>query len=336
VELADGRARNWWTLWILPQEAGMPRSVRVTRALDAQALQDLRDGGKVILLADGSPGSFLPSPTWMLRGGLWFPPHVLNTQLPHEFYLDLVVKDLHPRGLLRMEEIAEQVTPIVAFWETHDLERVVDSSLVLETRVGEGRLLVSSLDHDSAAGRYLLQVFAEHLESGPAPATSFSAATIDAMVARLTGGTHDLTAEAWSFRPGGGESSAAEEWSPIAVGRAWESCGFPDLDGWATYRLDIDLPVEWHGEPLYLNFEGVDDAFEVYFDGRPCGSGGDIGKRRTAFAEASAHQLTASLEPGSHRIEVRVFDWYGAGGIHRPVRLSTRPLGKSAAFLVGR
>src|SRR5690606_4959129 len=100
-----------------------------------------------------------------------------------------------------------------------------------------------------------------------------------------------------------------------------------------TYALEIDVDPSWEGEPLWLHFEGVDDAFEVDFDGERRGGGGDIETRRTAFDEASSHRLAERVTAGLHRIEVRVYDWYGAGGIHRPVTLSTRPSGVASSFL---
>ena len=82
-------------------------------------------------------------------------------------------------------------------------------------------------------------------------------------------------------------------------------------------------------------FTGVDDAYEVYLDGVAKGTGGDIGERRTAFDEEKSHLLTDAATAGPVTIDVRVYDWYGAGGIHRPVRLSTRPLGVASRFLRG-
>lgn len=204
--------------------------------------------------------------------------------------------------------------------------------MVFETGVGKGRLLVSALCHEGAAGQYLIALFRRHLAAGPAPRSALAAETVAAIGDRLVARTMDLTAREWQFRPeaqGGAESP----WVPLRVGQSWEGQGFGALDGWATYRLDVDLPEDWGGEPLYLNFEGVDDAFEVFCDGEKKGSGGDIEQRLTAFDTASAHLLSEAVAAGRHLIEVRVFDWYGAGGIHRPVSLSTRPLGPAADFI---
>ena len=51
---------------------------------------------------------------------------------------------------------------------------------------------------------------------------------------------------------------------------------------------------------------------------------GNIATRTDTFNEKFSHDLTALVQPGkTHVIAVRVFDWYGAGGIFRPVTLGT-------------
>jgi len=334
VRLGSADASNDWSLWALPPTQPLPDGVRVVRSLDPGQIVRMLMGEKVILLTDGRAGSVKVSDTWLLRGSLWFPTHPLTKTIAPEFFLDLVVKDLHPSGLMRLEELGDQIQPVLAFWETHDLDHVRDSCLVFETRVGAGRLLVSSLNHDNAAGRYLLSAFAQHLTHGPVPKAALEAHVVDAISERLEGRSMDLTSRSWLFRPDPDENVEEDpDWVEIPIGRAWESFGFETLDGWATYALDLDLSGAWLGQPLYVNFEGVDDAFKVHFDGTLCGTGGDIPNRATAFDEASSHRLTEALSAGAHRLEVRVYDWYGAGGIHRPVHLSNVPLAGGAGFI---
>ena len=59
-------------------------------------------------------------------------------------------------------------------------------------------------------------------------------------------------------------------------------------------------------------------------NGQQVGTGGDPAKKLTAFEDRASHEITQAVKPGEHcTIAVRVLDWYGAGGIHRPVTLGT-------------
>lgn len=46
------------------------------------------------------------------------------------------------------------------------------------------------------------------------------------------------------------------DWRDIRIGTAWEAQGYPALDGWAWYRLWVDIPARWQGRPVFLSFEG--------------------------------------------------------------------------------
>src|SRR5207302_10287342 len=118
-----------------------------------------------------------------------------------------------------------------------------------------------------------------------------------------------------------------DSWRPIRVGKHWEAQGWRNLDGWAWYRLDVTIPNDWAGHEVYLSFEGVDDHYEAFVNGTKIGSGGDPVAKRTAFDERASHKITSVVKPGEKcSIAVRVLDWYGAGGIHRPATLGTAEL----------
>jgi beta-galactosidase/beta-glucuronidase len=105
---------------------------------------------------------------------------------------------------------------------------------------------------------------------------------------------------------------------------AWESQGYPTLDGWAWYRVQVEIPRHWQGREIFLSFEGVDDMYEIYINGKLAGKGGDLATRKDAFNEHKSHNLSRVVEPGKPTVlVVRVHDWYGAGGIFRPVTLGT-------------
>ena len=110
--------------------------------------------------------------------------------------------------------------------------------------------------------------------------------------------------------------------------------GYPTLDGWAWYRLQVEIPDSWAGHDIYVSFEGVDDYYDVFVNGHKVGSGGDIESRTTAFEDRTSHSATEFATPGEKvTIAVRVYDWYGAGGLFRPVTLSTARLGSDVQIL---
>lgn len=331
-----GPARNSWSIWAVPETKPAGDRVKVVDRLTPELFEELLAGARILLRAGNRPGSFRVRPHWFLRGAPWFPTHPLHAEIPAEFFLDLMVKDLHPEGLLPVGGLFDSIDPIVAFWDDHDLTEVVDWAVAFETGVGEGRLLVTAFEHDdSAAGAWLLSRFRQHLADGPAPRSELSEEVRTAIADRLEARNLNLTDRPWEFRPEPPDQAPAD-WTEIRVGRSWEGQGHGALDGWARYRLQVEVPADWAGEALYVHFEGVDDAYEVFFDGEQKGAGGDIKNRLTAFEDKTSHLLAEQAAAGTHLLEVRVFDWYGAGGIHRPVSLSTRPLTLAASFLQGR
>ena len=79
---------------------------------------------------------------------------------------------------------------------------------------------------------------------------------------------------------------------------------------------------------MYVNFEGVDDYHELYVNGTKVGSGGDVKTKTTAFELRSSHDVSRLVTPGrTTHVAVRVYDWYGAGGLFRPVSIGTAPIG---------
>ena len=88
----------------------------------------------------------------------------------------------------------------------------------------------------------------------------------------------------------------------------------------------MTVPKDFAGKECYLRFTGVDDYYDLYVNGNKAGSGGDIPTKTTAFDETKSHKITALVKPGEPvTIAVHVYDWGGAGGIFRPVTLTTSP-----------
>lgn len=345
----DGKriAGNSWPIWIMPSPRTMPDDVMVIRRLDEKLLQQLEAGARMLLLPDNGPGSPPLTEHWFLRGGPVVMPHPAIAQLPRGFLVETQHFDLAGPVIANPAYLAE-VDPILLLWDTHDIRTVKTHAVSFSTRVGAGRLLISTLRHDgddNPAGRWMLGEFAHYLHSGPAPSRELSAATIAGIRNTLNEVKLELGGDRiWKFRPDPDNQGLtnnwhqtkvpADGWTDIRIHRHWESQGFPTLDGWAWYRLQVTVPASFTRRECYLKFTGVDDYYEVYVDGVKAGSGGDIASKSTAFDEIKCHNVTSLLKPGETvTIAVRVYDWYGAGGIFRPVTLTTSPSEAKDAFV---
>jgi hypothetical protein len=240
------------------------------------------------------------------------------------------------------------IDPILMLWDTHDLKSIKTHGLIFETRAGKGRLLVSAVNHagqGSAAGRWLLQVLLNHLYSPVTPRNALPEDVWTSLKSELHAERTNLVACTWRFKPDPGneglsqgwhqtEFAAQEGWKDIRIGEPWESQGYPNLDGWAWYRLSVDIPARWKGYDIFLSFEGVDDLYELYINGKLAGKSGDLATRKDAFNEKKSYNITHLLEEGGKAtIAVRVYDWGGAGGIFRPVTLGTAGLSSGAVIL---
>ncbi len=307
----------------------------VADALSTKILDSLEQGAHVLLTTSERPGSFVAEKKWTLTGTIWMGNDPFVGEMTREFFVDLCVKDLHPTGLIPIHEIFDSIDPIVSFVASHDTGVTTDFSMLFTTRVGKGRLAVCSLPlTGNAAGEYLRSRIRDLLRER-APEHELPPDLVAAMRDKLVASTFDLTPKEWQFRieP---EGEKPGDWNPIHIGHAWEGEGYPTLDGYARYAIDLDLPADWVGKPLFMNIDGADDAYWVEFDGALAGQGGDIPNKKTAFDQKASHRLTDALTGTRHRLEIRVYDWYGAGGLHRPISLSTAPLTEKATFLRGR
>ena len=321
--------------------------VAVASRFDAALVRFLEQGGRVLFLPDGERGSFPLNAHWFLRGAPYVPEHPLTRRVPRECWVELQHFDLAGRVIPELGYL-DQIDPVLLLWDTHDLKTVKTHGLLFETRAAQGRLLVSALRHQAdwnAAGQWLLPELVEHLAAGPQPRHALTDSTWRRLKEKLREEKLDLSGRTWHFKPDpnaegvtqGWASPALtldDTWKEIRVGQHWESQGFPALDQWAWYRLRVTVPATWTDRPIYLSFEGVDDMYELYLDGQLVARRGDIATRQDTFNEKFSHDLTARVRPGGqHDIAVRVYDWYGGGGIFRPVTLGTAPFSPEAQLL---
>ncbi|MBK8976982.1 MAG: hypothetical protein IPM29_13785 [Planctomycetes bacterium] len=330
---------NAWDLWVFPAaSSGLDPRVRIVDHLDADTVADVRAGARVLLLAGDRKGSLLTRGLWFLRGAPFAPPHPIHATCPPDFLEHLQAFDLEDGRVMQWEPFADEVDPVLAFWDTHDLDRVDRYALAFTARLGAGRLGATVLDHDSPAGRYVLEQLVATLATGPAPVRGLTDQTIAALRGALTGQQLDLIdweiavdprdrgrGEGWA--DGGDHAGAA--WRPIHAGRHWEAEGIPQYDGVAWYRRDVTIPAGWStAAPIHLVFEGVDDSYHLFLDGREIAHFGDPATGETVWLTRTTVDVAPFVQPGrTHRLVLRVVDHVGAGGINGAAFLTTAPLG---------
>ncbi len=367
LRTAEGEFKNEWPVWLVPTPRpdsptkvrlhsslseevahelfpGVPRlakdepaAVIVAARFDDELTQRLENGGRVLLLPDGQKSSFPLNSHWFLRGAPYISEHALTQKIPRDLLLELQHFDFASQVIPDINYL-EHIDPVLMLWDTHDLKTVKTHGLIFETRAAKGRLLVSAVNHsgeNNAAGRWLLQVLLDHLNSSVTPKNGLPDALWTSLKSQPHAERTNLVASAWSFKPdpkneglslGWQQTKLAAEdgWKNIRIGTSWESQGYPTLDGWAWYRLSVDIPARWREREVFLSFEGVDDLYELYINGELAGKSGDLATHKDAFSEKKSYNITPLVKAGDKTtIAVRVYDWGGAGGIFRPVTLGT-------------
>lgn len=349
-------AQNRWDVWWHPgaDDVG-DAAVDVITAdrLTPELLDRLENGARVLLQANGDlPDAPRNEGIWVLKGAPFAPTHPAHDLVPRDLLLDTVGFDLESGRVIPWQPWRDQVDPILAFWDTHDIADVRFHLHAFDTRVGKGRLLVTALAHDDPDGHYELrrfvrEGFVRHLAEGPAAKRSLSDATIAALRAHLNAKTIELPT--WRFRMdpddvGRDGTWFAEDldtsrdagWRDLQAGSHWENQGddLKHFTGIGWYRIDIDVPADWQGLPARLVFDGVDDSFDLWLNGEHLGTFGDEATRTTIWLEQQVQELAAKLRcGGSNTVVLRVVDHAGAGGMWKPARLTTGPVGDASRLL---
>ena len=195
----------------------------------------------MLLLPDGEKGSFPLSHEWFLRGAPYIAEHPLLEKVPRQLLVELQHFDLAGPVVPDMKYL-DQIDPILMLWNNHDLDRVKTQGLLFETRVGDGRLLVSALRHTqdtNAVGQWLAQLLVDHLATGPQPRHALADATVEFMRAKIDEQRIDLTKQTWQFQPDADNQGLEDKWhepdykpgdawKPIRIGQAWEGLGLSD------------------------------------------------------------------------------------------------------------
>src|SRR5262249_44710200 len=160
-----------------------------------------------------------------------------SVRLPAELLLDLSSFDLESGRVMPLAAWHGELDPFLAFWETHDIPEVRLHALAADTRVGKGRLMVTTLRLDGGLGtlgfhvKYLMQ---HYLTYGPEPRRALSPETIAALRAKLAEKRIDLPT--WHFRTDPGDAGRAGEWYR------------PDLDATQPPWRDLRAGSHWENQ----------------------------------------------------------------------------------------
>lgn len=107
-------------------------------------------------------------------------------------------------------------------------------------------------------------------------------------------------------------------WETIEVPRLWEDQGFHGYDGFAWYRTTFQGKQLSSHENYYLELGYIDDADEVYVNGKLIGFSGHMPPDfKTAYRARRVYHLPSEYInfQGANTIAVRVFDVVHEGGI---------------------
>lgn len=119
-------------------------------------------------------------------------------------------------------------------------------------------------------------------------------------------------------------------WEEMPVPAAWEGAGYPGMDGVAWYRTSFHLTAEQAQQVVRLGLGAIDDSDTSWVNGH------EVGRTEMAWNQPRVYEVpSASLEPGTNVIAVRVEDTGGGGGIQGDPALLFVEVGGHRRSLVG-
>lgn len=102
---------------------------------------------------------------------------------------------------------------------------------------------------------------------------------------------------------------AGDAWKKINVPGYWENSELPGFDGIVWLQKEIEIPEDYAGHDLTLDFSAIDDEDETYFNGTLVAKG-------SGYDTPRSYSVPASLVmPGKNVITMKVSDFGGEGGI---------------------
>lgn len=189
---------------------------------------------------------------------------------------------------------------------------------------------------------------------GPQPHLLLAAAILLSAVRLTSAEPPPDISKGWKFKLGDNGSWSApalddSDWLPIRAGISWEKQGFADYDGYAWYRLHIDIPASLRKAPsfgrhqsLSVTLGKIDDVDQTWFNGKVIGTTGEFpDSYRPAWQTTRVYRIPAALIrwDADNVLAVRVYDGKGTGGmVEGACRLAVTTLGDlvQLAFDLGR
>jgi len=153
---------NNWDIWVYPQKVNTqaPSNVLIVEQLDEQARAALNAGSKVLLMPalnriDSDIPSGFTTIFWNTQWTKRQPPHTLGilcdpkhpalAEFPTEYHSNWQWWDLVTKSrFMVLDEFAPELRPIVQVIDDWNTNRIL--SILFEARVGQGKLLVCSMD----------------------------------------------------------------------------------------------------------------------------------------------------------------------------------------------
>ena len=171
LNIEGTEARNSYELWVYPKKALEKKGIIIARDLNQEVVKVLEKGGKVLWMPDSLPytvGGLFQTDYWNYRmfkticennkkkaspgtlGILTNPEHPIFKGFPTEMHTNWqwfpVIKESHP---LVLDNFAKDYRPIVQVID--NIERNHKLGLVMEWKVGAGKLLVCMSDLEKTA-----------------------------------------------------------------------------------------------------------------------------------------------------------------------------------------
>ncbi len=108
------------------------------------------------------------------------------------------------------------------------------------------------------------------------------------------------------------------DWDVIRVPGKWEDNGYSEYNGYAWYRKDFTIKNISDNTPLYLVLGRIDDADEVFLNGKKIGESGSFPPDYiTAYNKTRKYLIPVEYLnfSGTNTLAIRVYDSYLEGGI---------------------
>lgn len=331
----------------------------LARQLDNNLLQKLENGARLIIIPDGQSGSFPIQSHWFLRGSVvatpkkhdaWHQPFSTSIKgaiTDQNMFVELQHFDLAGPVIPNLTHYLDKIDPLVLLWDNHDMRETRTHGLAFQCRVGKGLMLVSTLNHlgeTNSVGRWLFDQWSRSLLEPLSEPTEADYQLARTLQQELNRKQLSLASNDWNFqvdptvrgkelgwfKPDFDDTT----WGKIRIDRHWEGQGHSALDGWAWYRTRVEVPADWVNSKLYLNISGIDDYADIFVGGKKIASVGDIANKQTAFEVRASYEISQQVSAAQTLdIAIAVYDWFGAGGIFRPITLSTEPISSSPPIL---